>query len=464
MQTIPSQPRSLFMVLEIVAGVGALTATTGLFHPAGAAHFAPGLLVALVWCLAAPLALSLIDRPAPRPQSAAAGILLPAALAQTVALVPMATAAALSEGLGADAPLLASFAAAQFAILVGSRSLLGVVERGVPGAHAAAERFVVVVGVGALAARLQSRIREHPEWGLRIACFLEDGQETVSPEIDHALIHKVVDIRPVLRDAVVDEVVVALPVAQLGCLPQVSVACREAGVALHLLADLFDDGTPRASVDRIGALSVVRFSQDRPTQELVLKRLFDLAAAVVLLAAASPVIALAAAAIAATSRGPVFFRQRRCGLNGRNFEMLKLRTMVVDAESRLAELAHLNEMSGPVFKIRRDPRVTPVGRWLRRLSIDELPQLWNVVRGDMSLVGPRPPIPHEVALYDTPHLRRLSMRPGLTGAWQVSGRNRVSNFADWVRLDLDYVDNWSFGLDLRILIRTIPAVLRATGE
>jgi lipopolysaccharide/colanic/teichoic acid biosynthesis glycosyltransferase len=144
--------------------------------------------------------------------------------------------------------------------------------------------------------------------------------------------------------------------------------------------------------------------------------------------------------------------------------MLKLRTMTADAEAQLESVAHLNEMSGPVFKIRNDPRVTPVGAWLRRFSIDELPQLWNVVRGDMSLVGPRPPMPREVAQYSTGHQRRLAMRPGLTGAWQVGGRNRVKDFAAWVKLDLEYVDNWSLGRDLKILAQTIPVVLGGTGE
>jgi lipopolysaccharide/colanic/teichoic acid biosynthesis glycosyltransferase len=137
--------------------------------------------------------------------------------------------------------------------------------------------------------------------------------------------------------------------------------------------------------------------------------------------------------------------------------------MVADAEARKAGLAHLNEMSGPVFKMKNDPRVTPVGRWLRRLSIDELPQLWNVLRGHMSLVGPRPPLPREVSMYETFEQRRLSMRPGLTCWWQVMGRNRVSDFDDWVRLDLEYIDTWSLMQDARILLLTIPAVLRATG-
>ena len=158
----------------------------------------------------------------------------------------------------------------------------------------------------------------------------------------------------------------------------------------------------------------------------------------------------------------MLFRQKRCGLNGRIFDVLKLRSMHLDAEKRRADLVALNEMDGPVFKIRNDPRITRVGRWLRRLSIDELPQLWNVVRGEMSLVGPRPPIPGEVDEYDVGQRRRLSMRPGITCLWQVAGRNTIG-FAEWVQLDLEYIDRWSLLLDTKILLRTLPAVLKGTG-
>jgi len=192
------------------------------------------------------------------------------------------------------------------------------------------------------------------------------------------------------------------------------------------------------------------------------KRVMDVASATAMLLLLSPVLAIAAIAIKLDSPGPVLFRQKRCGLNGRIFDVLKLRSMYIDAEKRQAELVELNEMDGPVFKIRNDPRITRVGRWLRRLSIDELPQLWNVLRGEMSLVGPRPPIPGEVDQYDVRQRRRLSMRPGLTCLWQVGGRNTIG-FTEWVQLDLEYIDRWSLLLDLAILMRTLPAVVRGTG-
>jgi lipopolysaccharide/colanic/teichoic acid biosynthesis glycosyltransferase len=186
-------------------------------------------------------------------------------------------------------------------------------------------------------------------------------------------------------------------------------------------------------------------------------------AAGALLVLAAPLIAVAAVAIKATSSGPVFFHQIRCGRYGHHFGMLKLRTMVIDAEEKQAALLDLNEMEGPVFKIKADPRITSVGRLLRRFSIDELPQLWNVFRGDMSLVGPRPPVPMEVVRYETRDRRRLSMRPGITCLWQVSGRNEIG-FDDWVRLDVEYIDSWSLVNDFKILLRTIPVVLRGTGS
>ena len=195
---------------------------------------------------------------------------------------------------------------------------------------------------------------------------------------------------------------------------------------------------------------------------LAWKRTTDLVLSLVLLGLALPVILLVTIAIKLSAGGAVLFRQRRCGLNGRVFTLYKFRTMCADAEGRRDEVAHLNEMGGPVFKSRYDPRVTRIGRVLRKFSLDELPQLWNVLRGDMSLVGPRPPIPEEVAQYQRWQRRRLSMKPGLTCLWQISGRNEV-DFDRWMQLDLEYIDSWSPMLDLKILLKTIPAVLSGRG-
>ena len=220
-------------------------------------------------------------------------------------------------------------------------------------------------------------------------------------------------------------------------------------------ASPFADGAAtlaRRSVEEVGVGSATPLP----------KRALDVLGALSLLICSAPVLALAGLAIRLDSSGPVLFSQLRCGRDGRRFRLWKLRTMTTDAEARKRALLHLNEMDGPVFKIRRDPRVTRVGRVLRRFSLDEIPQLWNVLRGDMSLVGPRPPLPDEVIQYGPRERLRLSVPPGLTGLWQVSGRSEL-RFEEWMRLDLEYVERASLALDVRILARTVPAVLRGRG-
>jgi len=195
---------------------------------------------------------------------------------------------------------------------------------------------------------------------------------------------------------------------------------------------------------------------------LAVKRAIDVLGAVLGLLLCLPVLAVAAVAIRMDSTGPVFFAQLRCGRGGRRFRMWKLRSMVNDAESQRSALEERNAMSGPVFKVEDDPRVTRVGRWLRRYSVDEIPQFWNVLRGDMSLVGPRPPLPCEVTQYGARERRRLEVKPGLTCTWQVSGRNQI-DFDEWMAMDLDYIENWSLSRDLGLLLRTVPAVVSGSG-
>jgi exopolysaccharide biosynthesis polyprenyl glycosylphosphotransferase len=242
-------------------------------------------------------------------------------------------------------------------------------------------------------------------------------------------------------------------------------ACEIEGVEAWLVADFFKTHVSQTTFDDFYGRPVLVFrSAPEASWQGVFKQALDLAAAGVLLVVLLPLLLFVAVAIRVSSPGPVLFRQKRCGLNGHPFIMLKFRSMVTNAEQRKHELAALNEMGGPVFKVTNDPRVTRIGRWLRRYSIDELPQLINVLRGEMSLVGPRPLPVDEVSRFDDPaHRRRLSVRPGLTCLWQVSGRNEVRDFKDWVRLDLEYIDNWSFWLDLKILWRTIPVVLTGAG-
>jgi exopolysaccharide biosynthesis polyprenyl glycosylphosphotransferase len=227
----------------------------------------------------------------------------------------------------------------------------------------------------------------------------------------------------------------------------------------------FPDSTPPPTILR-RPLAIVAAEiriQPRPRRSLVLKRLVDVIGATIGLVLCAPLFLLLIVAVRLTSRGPAFFVQDRCGLGGRVFRFYKFRTMVEDAEQRKAELEHMNEMKGPVFKIRRDPRITKLGAILRKTSLDELPQLWNVLKGDMSLVGPRPPLPDEVERYSARQAQRLSVMPGLTGLWQVSGRNTIPNFDDWIELDLRYVRLWNIWLDVRILLKTFGVVVTGRG-
>jgi exopolysaccharide biosynthesis polyprenyl glycosylphosphotransferase len=242
-------------------------------------------------------------------------------------------------------------------------------------------------------------------------------------------------------------------------------ACELEGIEVWLVADFFKTQISRTSFDDFYGQPVLVFrTVPEASWESVLKQVMDFVGALLLLILFSPAMILAALTIKMVSPGPILFRQQRSGLNGRPFVLYKFRTMVTNAEQLKHELAAMNEMSGPVFKLSNDPRITAVGRILRKFSIDEFPQLLNVLRGEMSLVGPRPlPVDEVKRFNDLAHRRRLSVKPGLTCLWQISGRNNVKDFKDWVRLDLEYIDNWSLWLDCKILCRTVPVVLVGTG-
>ncbi len=325
-------------------------------------------------------------------------------------------------------------------------------------------RNVLIAGSGPRARQVQRLIELHPEWGYRVAGFVDEDGYPNDPEISPEQVYKLIELPGLLRDYVIDEVIAACPRSVFASLGLVVEVCSEAGVPVTILSDIFGDYVPPPRITQFDTLAALKFSPVHHNRlKLVVKRAIDLVGSGMLLILAAPIVLIAAAAIKLTSPGPLFFHQVRCGRNGHRFAMIKLRTMVADAEQKQAALLDLNEMDGPVFKIEADPRITSVGRVLRRWSVDELPQLWNVFRGDMSLVGPRPPIPTEVVLYRTHDRRRLSMRPGITCLWQINGRNRVG-FDDWVRLDIKYIDTWSLTNDFKILLRTIPVVLRGTGS
>jgi exopolysaccharide biosynthesis polyprenyl glycosylphosphotransferase len=236
------------------------------------------------------------------------------------------------------------------------------------------------------------------------------------------------------------------------------------GVSASVAVDLFNLKWSMGRETSLVGIPMLTFDMT-PTNAVALfvKRACDVIISTFALVMISPLYLIVAILIKTTSQGGVYFTQERCGLHGRKFKLYKFRTMEQNAEQKLKDLLVYNEMQGPVFKMENDPRITKIGKFLRKYSLDELPQLWNVFHGDMSLVGPRPPLPSEVKKYDPWHQRRLSIRPGITCIWQASGRNRISDFDQWVAMDLEYIDNWSLLLDFKILFKTIPAVFSGVG-
>jgi exopolysaccharide biosynthesis polyprenyl glycosylphosphotransferase len=412
-------------------------------------------------CLAWPLVLDRFGMYRSHRNEGLLDVLRPLAAASAASVIMLSTVAfAIAAPVAPLFPL--AFGLANFAVLATIRIVSFGVVRAARRAGAN-YRNLLVVGSGPRARFTEQVIASHPEWGLRIVAFADDGEPQGGPCVPPDRVRKFVEVPALLRDEAVDEALIACPLSMLPAVAPVVHACATIGVPVTLLSDLFGDQLPAPRLRYLDVLAALSFAPVHHNEvELALKRLIDIVGAAAGMVLAGPLLAVAALAIRLDSPGPIFFRQLRCGLNGRRFEILKLRTMCVDAERRKVELLHLNEMDGPVFKITRDPRVTRVGRWLRRWSLDEVPQLWNVLRGDMSLVGPRPPTPDEVVKYEPTERRRLSMRPGITCVWQVSGRNEIC-FSEWMKLDLLYIDSWSLLSDLRLLLRTLPAVLWRRG-
>jgi exopolysaccharide biosynthesis polyprenyl glycosylphosphotransferase len=307
-------------------------------------------------------------------------------------------------------------------------------------------RHVAVVGVGPMAIQVARNIEDHRDWGLKLVGVF--NQE---------------EVRGILESGGIDELILLAEGDSLNEFTQIFLMCEELGVTARVILNFFPHSIARMELHQFEGFPLLSFSTT-PTNEalLLIRRILDVALAAFLLVVTLPLSLLTALLIKLSSPGPVLFKQERCGLNGRPFVMYKFRSMVDNAEQLRFELDALNEMDGPVFKSSRDPRITLIGKIIRRFSIDELPQLYNVLRGNMSLVGPRPPLPQEVARYERWQRRRLSMKPGITCLWQISGRNGVS-FDDWMKLDLTYIDNWSLLLDLKILLKTVPVVLLGRG-
>lgn len=325
-------------------------------------------------------------------------------------------------------------------------------------------RNVVIAGANPEGRELAAMLRTDRWLGYRVLGFVDDDPATdPEPVPGVPLLGTVADAGEILRSRPGASVIVAASAIESSTTNRLARDLLDRGVHVELSSTLRDIASQRLVVRPLGRFPVVYVEPvQRDGWRRTAKRAFDVGLALAAIVATSPIVLAALVAIRIDSPGPVLFRQVRVGRNGRPFQVLKLRTMVQDAEARRDALLAENEADGPLFKMRDDPRITRVGRFLRKSSIDELPQLWNVVRGEMSLVGPRPALPHETEAWDPLLTQRLRVTPGITGMWQVNGRSE-SSFEDYTRLDLYYVDNWSLLIDLAILAKTVPVVLLRQG-
>lgn len=324
---------------------------------------------------------------------------------------------------------------------------------------------VLIIGTGRRAKHLTEMLKRHNEWGIHILGYLDTDAAHVGESIlEGKVLGTVHEIETILTSQVVDEVILAVPRSGLNFMAEIVNACEEQAVRFRFMADVFDLQVARMRMVEMDGIPLLTFDPVAQNEEkLLVKRLMDLILVLGAMPLILPIMGLIALAIKLDDGGPIFFVQERVGLRKRLFPMLKFRSMVTDAETKLKEIEHLNEAEGPNFKITNDPRITRVGRFIRKTSLDELPQLLNVIRGHMSLVGPRPMSQRDVELFDRGIQRkRFSVKPGLTCIWQISGRSNLS-FEKWLELDLKYIDEWNLWIDLKILFKTIPVVLRGSG-
>jgi len=343
-------------------------------------------------------------------------------------------------------------------LLLRNFAICGVTER----------RNVAIVGAGRVGFALQQYFEAHPQFGYDVVGFLDrrlKGRytEPIDANDDVLLLGTIAELPQLVKVHFIDEILVTLP-SDRDLVKDVAMYARNAGVSLRIVPDLYDGLAYGAPIEFVGQFPTISIHQRSfPALQLLLKRVLDVVTSSVGLIPLSPLFLIIALVIKIESKGSVFYRSVRVGKKGKTFICYKFRTMVADAEKRKESLAHLNERDGVLFKIRNDPRTTKVGRFLRKYSLDELPQLWNVLKGDMSLVGPRPPVPGEYTQYAVDHLRRLDVVPGITGLWQVQARQSPS-FDDYINRDLEYVERWGLWLDLKILARTVVVVFAGTGQ
>ena len=328
-----------------------------------------------------------------------------------------------------------------------------------------AKLYCVVVGIDSRGREIGQRLEAAHDYGIQLVAFVNPSKDGVK-KIDLEQEYRVYSLRALprlLREQVIDEIIFAVNRDKLSDLEEVFLFCEEEGVRTRVMMDIFPHVHSHVYFDRFSGVPLLTFSPT-PHDEfrLFIKRTIDILASLSVLILSAPFIVFLAILVKLTSSGPVIFSQVRHGLNGRKFTFYKIRSMIHRADDMKVGLAHLNEKDGPVFKISNDPRLTWLGRYLRKFSIDEFPQFWNILRGDMSLVGPRPAVPSEIEQYEPWQRRRLRMRPGLTCLWAIQGRDKL-NFDTWMQLDLEYIDAWSLSLDLKIILQTIPRVLSGHG-
>jgi exopolysaccharide biosynthesis polyprenyl glycosylphosphotransferase len=328
-------------------------------------------------------------------------------------------------------------------------------------------RHMLIVGTNPRALKFAKNIEAKPELGYRISGFVDDdyGKNGLFKNSGYPLVASINDFPSYLREHVVDEVCIHLPLkSRYDQANWIVGLCQEHGIIVRFLSNIFNLKAGQSEAGHFDEAPVITVSTGAMKGlPVLLKRAVDFSLSLILIITLFPLFLVVAILIKLTSAGTIFFIHDRVGLNKRRFPLIKFRTMIPDAEEKMAELEELNEVSGPVFKIKNDPRITKIGKFLRKTSIDELPQLWNVLKGDMSIVGPRPlPVRDYNGFDEDWHRRRFSVRPGITCLWQVNGRSNT-DFAEWMKFDMEYIDGWSLWLDLKIIVMTLPAVIKGSG-
>jgi len=324
---------------------------------------------------------------------------------------------------------------------------------------------ILIVGATGLAKQFVNSVNRFSDWGVRIVGFLVGDMDSRMDSFCNApVLGTFRDLSTTLHRHPVDEVIFALPASDLEDVQEMLEVCQMEGVKTRIISNFFRGVVFKADADVVHGIPIITYSPaPMKDWQLFAKRTLDIFLSLAALIILLPLLTVLSLLVKLTSQGPLFYRWKVAGRNKKPVTSYKFRTMVVNADELKEELWRDNEMTGPVFKMRRDPRVTGIGRVLRKFSLDELPELWSVLKGDLSLVGPHPPLESELYRFDDWHRRKLSVKPGLTCLWQINGRNRITDFDEWVSMDLEYIDNWSLWMDFKILLKTIPAVLLGTG-